>query len=190
MDFSERVNSVLQLGSRASQMIEHFQCWVITAAQAAIAEEKSAVWVTLITDIITVAAALGALALPISLNVIDATRTRYRSPSLLKVSSSLSGTDAKSLNRQLFMVLAISLIAKLMVSIRLFDLILLVPYLCAITVWFGLVVYQVYRHLKFTYTFMSSIEVIHERIYRNVNNYARSGFLRANGAWGFFSSAY
>ncbi|CAN7658178.1 hypothetical protein LJR159_005017 [Pseudomonas brassicacearum] len=186
MDFSERVNSVLQLGSRASQMIEHFQCWVITAAQAAIAEEKSAVWVTLITDIITVAAALGALALPISLNVIDATRTRYRSPSLLKVSSSLSGTDAKSLNRQLFMVLAISLIAKLMVSIRLFDLILLVPYLCAITVWFGLVVYQVYRHLKFTYTFMSSIEVIHERIYRNVNNYARSGFLRANGAWGFF----
>ena len=190
MEFSEIFNSILQFGSRASQTIESFKYWTMTAAQAAITEEKSAVWVTLITDIITIAAALGALALPISLNVIDATRTRYRSPSLLKITSSLSGIDAKRLNRQLFTVLATSLIAKLLISIRLFDLILLVPYLCALTAWFGFVVCQVYRHLKFTYTFMSNIEEIHGRIYRSINNYAQASFLRSDGELGLLSSSF
>ncbi|PQO96752.1 hypothetical protein C5612_30145 [Pseudomonas frederiksbergensis] len=184
MDFSGVINSILQFGVKVNQTLNDFGCWVITAARAAIVDEKSAVWVTLVTDIITIAAALGALALPISLNVIEATRTRYRSPSLLKITSSLSGIDAKKLNQHLFMVLAVSLAAKLIISIRVFDLISLVPYLCALTVWFGSVVYQVYRHLKFTYTFMSNIEEIHERIYRSINNYAQASFLRADGGQG------
>lgn len=187
MDFSGFKSSIFQFGVRANQALENFKDSIMTAAQAAILDEKSAIWATLVTDIITIAAALGALALPISLNVIETTRTRYRSPSLLKITSSLSGIDAKRLNRHLFMVLAISLVAKLLISIRAFDLISLVPYLCGLTVVFGLVVRQVYRHLKFTYTFMSNIEVIHERIYRDINNYAKSSFLLSDGEHGLFA---
>lgn len=187
MDFSEIFNSLLQFGSNTCQRIESFKWWMVTAAQAAITEEKSAIWATLITDVITIAAALGALALPMSLNVIDATRTRYRSPSLLKIISSLSGVDAKKLNRHLFLVLATSLIAKFLVSVRFFALIEFVPFLFALTVWFGFVMYQVYRHLKFTYTFMSSIEAVHERLYRSINRFARLSFLQSSVGFNCFS---
>ncbi|WP_419711587.1 hypothetical protein [Pseudomonas sp. NFX224] len=188
MDFSEIFNSLLEFSCMANQAIDSFNHWIMSAAQAAIAVEKSAIWATLVTDIITVAAALGALALPISLNVIETTRTRYRSPSLLKITSSLSGIDAKRLNRQLFIILATSIATKLIIAIQAFDLILLVPYLCALTIWFGFVIYLVYRHLKFTYTFMSNIEEIHERIFRSIHNYAEACFLRPAIAQNLFFS--
>ncbi|KTB75096.1 hypothetical protein AO068_04565 [Pseudomonas sp. ICMP 3272] len=187
MDFSGFTSFIFQFSIRANQALENFIDSIMTASQAAILDEKSAIWATLVTDIITIAAALGALALPISLNVIETTRTRYRSPSLLKITSSLSGIDAKRLNRHLFMVLAISLVAKLLISIRAFDLISLVPYLCGLTVVFGFVVRQIYCHLRFTYTFMSNIEVIHELIYRDINNYAKSSFLLSDGKHGLFA---
>lgn len=178
MDFSVVLASVFQIGIRVGQSIDKFKESIKVAASAAIEDEKSAIWATLVTDIITIAAALGALALPISLNVIETTRTRYKSPSLLKVTSSISGVDAKRLNLQLFVILGLSLVAKLFISVRLFDLISLSPYLCALTVYFGFVVRQVYKHLKFTYTFMSNIEIIYERIYLDINNFARSSFFR------------
>lgn len=190
MDFSEKLGSMLLLWNRAGQSVVSFKCWAEAALKAAIADEKSAIWATLVTDVITIAAALGALALPISFSVIETTRTRYRSPSLLKIASSLSGVDVKRLNTQLFSVLAAALIAKLFIAMRLFDLISLVPYLCVLILWFGFVVYQVYRHLKFTYAVMSNIEEICERIYRNINDYALASFLRPEGKKSWRSSIF
>ncbi len=187
MDLSEFTCSIFQFGTETYQAFNNLKDPIMAAAQAAIPDEKSAIWATLVTDIITIAAALGALALPISLNVIETTRTRYRSPSLLKITSSLSGVDAKKLNRHLFVVLGISLAAKFLISIRVFDLISLAPYLCGLTVGFSIVVGQVYRHLKFTYTFMSNIEAIHERIYRNINKYANHSFLLYDDERGIFA---
>ncbi len=186
MDFSEFISSIFQFGAEINQAFNNLKNSIITAAQAAIVDEKSAIWATLVTDIITIAAALGALALPISLNVIETTRTRYRSPSLLKITSSLSGVDAKRLNQHLFLVLGVSLIAKFLITVRVFELISLVPYLCMLTFGFSIVLYQVYRHLKFTYTFMSSIEKIHERIYRDINKYANHRFLLCDEKRGRF----
>lgn len=177
MDLSGLTNYIFQFSTETYQAFNSLKGPILSAAQAAISDEKSAIWATLVTDIITIAAALGALALPISLNVIETTRTRYRSPSLLKITSSLSGVDAKRLNQRLFIILGASLAAKLLISIRVFDLISLVPYLCGLTVGFSIVVRQVYRHLKFTYTFMSNIESIHERIYRDIKKYANHSFL-------------
>ena len=186
MDFSEFISSIFQFGAEINQAFNKLENSIITAAQAAIVDEKSAIWATLVTDIITIAAALGALALPISLNVIETTRTRYRSPSLLKITSSLSGVDAKRLNQHLFLILGVSLIAKFLITVRVFELISLVPYLCMLTFGFSIVLYQVYRHLKFTYTFMSNIEVIHERIYRDINKYANHRFLLCDEKRGRF----
>lgn len=177
MDLSEFNSSISQFCTEIYKAFNNLKDPIMTAAQAAITDEKSSIWATLITDIITVAAALGALALPISLNVIETTRTRYRSPSLLKITSSLSGVDAKRLNQHLFMVLGASLVAKFFISIRVFDLISLVPYLFGLMVGFCVVVYRVYQHLKFTYTFMSNIEAVHERIYLDINKYAKRSFL-------------
>jgi hypothetical protein len=187
MDLSEFTSSIFQFGAEIYQAFNNLKDSIMTAAQAAILDEKSAIWATLVTDIITIAAALGALALPISLNVIETTRTRYRSPSLLKITSSLSGVDTKRLNQHLFMVLGVSLVAKFLISIRVLDLISLVPYLCGLTVGFSIVVCQVYRHLKFTYTFMSNIEAIHERIYRDINKYANHSFLLYDDGRGVFA---
>ncbi|WP_338507996.1 hypothetical protein [Pseudomonas poae] len=107
MGLSEFNSSISQFCTEIYKAFNNLKDPIMTAAQAAITDEKSSIWATLITDIITVAAALGALALPISLNVIETTRTRYRSPSLLKITSSLSGVDAKRLNQHLFMVLGV-----------------------------------------------------------------------------------
>ncbi|WP_248916000.1 hypothetical protein [Pseudomonas moorei] len=181
MDFSVIINSVVQFAVDAYQSLLVIKETLKVAAEAAIAEEKSSIWATLVTDIITVAAALGALALPVSLNVIEAARTRYRSPSLLKLTSSLSGVDAKNLNRQLFLILAASVVAKVYISLQIYRLILLVPYLCALTIWFGCVVIRVYWHLRFTYVFMSNIESVQGRIFKVINKYAGSGFF--GGVW-------
>jgi hypothetical protein len=187
MGLSEFTASISQFGAEIYQALNNLKDPIMAAAQAAIVDEKSAIWASLVTDIITIAAALGALALPISLNVIETTRTRYRSPSLLKITSSLSGVDAKRLNQQLFMVLGASLLAKLLISIRVFELISLVPYLCGLAVVFSIVVRQVYRHLKFTYTFMSNIELTHEQIYQNINKYATHSFLLYDDGRGIFA---
>lgn len=177
MDFSDFKLHIIEFGIKAIQLIENLTNFLATSANAAILNDKGAMWATLVTDIITIAAALGALALPISLNVIETTRTRYRSPSLLKITSSLSGIDAKKLNRHLFITLAIAIIAKLLISTQSFNLTSLVPYLITLTIWFGYVVRQVYIHLKFTYTFMSNVEIIHEYIYQSISKHARSSFL-------------
>lgn len=187
MDLSEFTAYISQLSAEIHQAFNNLKNQITVAAQAAVLDEKSATWASLVTDIITIAAALGALALPISLNVIETTRTRYRSPSLLKITSSLSGVDAKRLNQQVFMVLGASLLAKLLISIRVFELISLVPYLCGLAVVFSIVVRQVYRHLKFTYTFMSNIELTHEQIYRNINKYATHSFLLYDDGRGIFA---
>lgn len=187
MDLSEFTASISQFGAEIYQAFNNLKGSIMTAAQAAILDENSAIWASLVTDIITIAAALGALALPISLNVIETTRTRYRSPSLLKITSSLSGVNTKILSLQLFVVLGGCLVAKLLISIRAFDLISLVPYLCGLTVGFSIVLRQVYRHLKFTYTFMSNIELIHERIYQNINKYTTRSFLLYDDGRGKFA---
>lgn len=164
MDISLYIESIKSLGIDIYQKIASIYEDVLSTASLAISKEDSAVWATLVTDIITIASALGALALPLSLNVIETTRTRYKSPSLLKITSSLSGTDAKSLNQFLFIALAASLIAKLLMSLKLFELISLVPYLCFLTIWFCYVGRQVYRHLNFTYRLMSDIMFVHSSV--------------------------
>lgn len=180
MDLSEITTSFFNFGGDIYQTLNNLKSTTMTGAQAAILDEKSAIWATLVTDIITIAATLGALALPISLNVIETTRTRYRSPSLLKITSSLSGVNAKRLNQHLFMILGASLAAKFLISMRIFDLIVLVPYLLGLTAGFSFVVHQVYRHLKFTYIFMSNIETVHERIYRDIHKHVNYRFLSSN----------
>lgn len=176
MEISEIKSCVFDFYTRSFQALESIINSVISTANAAVTEDKGAIWATLVTDIITIAAALGALALPISLNVIETTRTRYKSPSLLKITPLLSGIDAKTLNKHLFIILAIALLAKILISTRLFNLTTLTPYLCGLTIWFGYIINQVYRHLRFTYTFMSNIETIHEQIYQCILKYATASF--------------
>ncbi|TVT81971.1 hypothetical protein [Pseudomonas sp. H3(2019)] len=188
MEFSALIHTMTELYTKIAQSALTLRTSIIASADSAISDEKSAIWATLITDIITIAAALGALALPISLNVIEATRTRYRSPSLLKITPTLSGTDTKKLNRALFLALASSLTAKLLISIHAFNLISLTPYLCLLTAWFGFVMYKVYKHLKFTYTFMSNIETIHNKIYLTISKHANSTFMKKPNKQGFTSS--
>lgn len=153
------------------------QTSIVASYTAAIADEKSAIWATLITDIITIAAALGALALPISLNVIETTRTRYQSPSLLKIATILSKSDAKNLNRYVFLALGGALMAKLTLSARLIDPITLVPYLAILSFYFFIVIRNIYNHLRFTYTLSSNIETIHNETYNLIDKYTKLTFL-------------
>lgn len=149
---------------------------ITSSYQIAIADEKSAIWATLITDIITIAAALGALALPMSLNVIETTRNRYQSPSLLKLGTILTQTDPQSLNRHLFISLSGALVAKLTLSARLVEPVMLAPCLGVLALYFLWVIIKVYKHLKFTYVFMSNIESIHEKTISLIEHFSNLTF--------------
>ncbi|MBF8668309.1 hypothetical protein IR012_00875 [Pseudomonas putida] len=151
--------------------------FIAPSFETAIDQEKSAIWATLITDIITVAAALGALALPMSLNVIEATRSRYKSPSVLKLGSTLSNTDPKSLNKHLFIALFMALTAKILLSARVLETATLAPLLTILALYFCVIIIKVYNHLKFTYIFISNINSIHTKTLALIEKYSSLTFL-------------
>ncbi|WP_141766123.1 MULTISPECIES: hypothetical protein [unclassified Pseudomonas] len=117
-------------------------------------------WTSILTDIIAVSAALGALALPISLNVIEATRNRYRSPSLLMIYHRISEVDPQKLNRSLFSFLSFAILFKLIFLSNYIETQYLIPPLLAATLLFTGTISDLFRHLHFTYKLMSDISEI------------------------------
>lgn len=117
-------------------------------------------WAPYLTDIIAVSAALGALALPISLSVIETTRSRYKSPTLLKIYTEISKTDPQKLNRELFSTLAFTLIIKLFLLLNIIDAKHLVLIAIPLTLIFTSTISKLYQHLKFTYKIMADISGI------------------------------
>ncbi|MBB4816677.1 hypothetical protein HNP29_000034 [Pseudomonas alcaligenes] len=121
-------------------------------------------WASLLTDIIAVSAALGALALPISLNVIEATKTRYKTPSLITIYKELSGVDPRNLNRHLFFALSLSLLFKLFILSNLIRNPFFIPLIFALTLYFICIISDLYSHLNFTYRLMSDIGGINNKL--------------------------
>jgi hypothetical protein len=136
-------------------------------------DDVAATWLTLTTDIITIAVALGALALPISLTVIETTRTRYRSPTVLKIMPIISGVDVGALNKSLFLILAFSLSTKLAITLNFVDLSYMIPWICVLLAWFLKALWKVYKHLDFTYKIISDVGTIHKRLYKNIDSFFR-----------------
>ena len=121
-------------------------------------------WASLLTDIIAVSAALGALALPISLNVIEATKTRYKTPSLITIYKELSGVDPRNLNRHLFFALSLSLLFKLFLLSNFIQNPFFIPLIFSLTLYFICIISDLYSHLHFTYRLMSDIGGINNKL--------------------------
>lgn len=127
-------------------------------------ETKANDWASILTDIIAVSAALGALALPISLNVIEATRSRYRSPSLLMIYHRISEVDPQKLNRSLFAFLSFAILFKVLFLSNYIETQYLIPPLLAAILLFTSVISNLFRHLHFTYKLMSDISRIKDEL--------------------------
>lgn len=183
MNYQDWKNSATQFGAEIYQSLLNIINHKIGLIQTAVSQEQNGTWTALVTDVITIAAALGALALPISLNVIETTRTRYKSPSLLKITSSLSGVNTRRLNLYLFITLGISLLVKIALSTQIFEIKHIALSVCGLTIIFIILIRMVYIHLKFTYTFMSNIEAIHEKILSNISMHADHSFLKKHVGW-------
>lgn len=183
MNHQDWKNSAIQFGAEIYQSFLYVINKKISIIQAAISQDQNGTWAALVTDVITIASALGALALPISLNVIETTRTRYKSPSLLKITPSLSGVNTKRLNLYLFITLGISLLVKIALLTQLFEIKYIVLSICSLTIIFIILIRKVYIHLRFTYTLMSKIEAIHEKILSNISMHADHSFLRKYVGW-------
>lgn len=123
---------------------------------------KNADWATLLTDIIAVSAALGALALPLSLSVIEATRSRYKSPSLLSIYTEVSKTDPQKINRLLFSILVFALFLKLTLLSNIVDFVYVLPFVFGLVVFFSVAISELYKHLRFTYRLMSNVNLIRD----------------------------
>ncbi|WP_152372752.1 hypothetical protein [Pseudomonas aeruginosa] len=127
-------------------------------------ETKANDWASILTDIIAVSSALGALALPISLNVIEATRSRYKTPSLLEIYHRLSNVEPQKLNRSLFASLAFALLLKLLILSNYIQLPYLLPLILATLLIFTCVISKLYEHLHFTYKLMSDISGVKDEL--------------------------
>ncbi|MGU0769796.1 hypothetical protein ACSET3_28990 [Pseudomonas aeruginosa] len=127
-------------------------------------ETKPNDWASILTDVIAVSAALGALALPISLNVIEATRSRYKSPSLLMIYHRISNVDPQKLNRSLFAFLSFALLFKMVFLSNYVPHQYLIPPLLAALLIFSTVISDLYQHLHFTYKLMSDISKIKDEL--------------------------
>jgi len=133
-------------------------------------QTESTDWATLLTDIIAISAALGALALPISLSVIEATRSRYKSPTLLSIYTEISKTDPQKINRLLFGTLTFSLILKLTIFSKIIDFSYLLPLIFVLVIFFSVTILKLYRHLRFTYLLMSNINNIRDDLLKRIEN--------------------
>ena len=120
-------------------------------------QTKPTDWAPLLTDVIAISAGLGALALPLSLSVIEATRSRYKSPTLLSIYTEISRTDPQKINRSLFSVLVFALLLKLVLLANMVSFVLIVPVLFGLVVFSCATAAELYRHLSFTYKLMSDI---------------------------------
>lgn len=131
-------------------------------------------WADFLTDIIAVSAALGALALPISLNVIEATRSRYKSPSILEIYSEISKTNPKKLNKRIFTYLVLAIIIKLTLILKITSAAFLLPPICIMAIVFCGTISDLYRHLQFTYQLMSEIESVKNELITKINDYLKT----------------
>ncbi|HBO9230094.1 hypothetical protein ISD85_29345 [Pseudomonas aeruginosa] len=118
-------------------------------------ETEDTDWASILTDMVAVSAALGALALPLSLSVIEATRSRYRSPTLLSIYTRLSGTDPQKINLLLFVNLVFAFVLKLYLLANIVEFKYLIPPIFGLSILFLATVSELYKHLSFTYRLMS-----------------------------------
>jgi hypothetical protein len=159
------MNKILDLISAAWEHLKNFYRATSKASEAFLSKSlltENTDWATLLTDIITVSAALGALALPLSLSVIEATRSRYKSPSLLSIYTEVSRTNPQKINRSLFGILAFTLFLKLTLLANIVDFVYLIPLIIGLAVFFSAAILDLYKHLRFTYRLMSNVNLIRD----------------------------
>lgn len=143
---------------------------------------ESTDWATLLTDIIAVSAALGALALPLSLSVIEATRSRYKSPTLLSIYTEVSKTSPQKINRLLFGTLVFTLFLKLAVFSNAVEFEYLLPFIFGLVVFFSVTISELYTHLSFTYRLMSDVNSIRDDLLARLEKSLPDVMVESTGA--------
>lgn len=157
------MSEILDLISVTWEFFKFFYSATSSASEAFLNKSlktESTEWATLLTDIIAVSAALGALALPLSLSVIEATRSRYKSPTLLSIYTDISKTNPQTINRLLFSTLTFTLFLKLALLSNAISFVYIIPLIFALTVFFSSTISELYRHLSFTYKLMSDVNSV------------------------------
>lgn len=157
------MSEILDLLSDVWEYLKYFYRAIRKASETVLSKSlqtESTDWATLLTDVIAVSAALGALALPLSLSVIEATRSRYKSPTLLSIYTEVSRTNPQKINRLLFGTLTFTLFLKLALLSNVINFVYLIPVIFALVVFFSATILELYRHLSFTYRLMSNVNLI------------------------------
>lgn len=121
-------------------------------------------WNDILTSIIGVSAAIGALALPIAINVIESTLNRYKSSTLVKLQNEISNTNLPRTNLWIFSSLAFAIILKAAIASNQIPIELTTTIALVFSLLFIGLVSDIYRFLNYTFTLVSDLEKIRKRI--------------------------
>lgn len=135
-----------------------------------ISSEDISKWNDILTNIVGISAAVGALALPIAINVIESTLIRYKSSTLVKLQNELSNTNLPKTNLWIFSSLAFAIILKLAIASNKIPIELATTITLIFSLLFLGLISDIYRFLNYTFTLISDLKKIRERIEKLLKN--------------------